>query len=305
MSLINSTAEIRETNVMESAATRVTAPSAAIAGVTSSILGKNSAKAKAISNGQASTNEKAEDRSFERDWTHLVFTRLSQRFDQGSASDVLHWAVQTFGVGLSIGTAFGASGIVLMDLALQIQPDVDIFYVDTGYFFPETEQLIDRLQNHYQRSFRRIATPLTIAEQSKRYGPQLHQNDPDLCCHLRKVQPMRQALRDSTAWVTALRRDQSKTRDATPMVKWNDRYGVLKLSPLVRWDEQDVWQYIHEHKLPYNELHDHNYPSIGCWPCTRAVLPGEDLRAGRWQGRDKTECGLHWEIGVGNNKLGD
>ena len=114
---------------------------------------------------------------------------------------------------------------------------------------------------------------------------------------------MNQALRDSTAWVTALRRDQSTTRDNTPMVKWNERYGVLKIAPLIRWDEGDVWQYVHEHKLPYNELHDRNYPSIGCWPCTRAVMPGEDLRSGRWQGRDKTECGLHWE--VGNNKLGD
>ena len=293
MSLINSTAEITA-GIIEANAIGTPSPVVASTSVISSAkngVSKNSAKPKAA----ATENE--------RDWSHLVFTRLSQRFDQGSASDVLHWAVQTFGVGLSIGTAFGASGVVLMDLALQIQPDVDIFYVDTGYFFPETEQLIDRLQNHYQRSFRRVSTVLTIAEQSKRYGPQLHQNDPDLCCHLRKVLPMNQALRDSTAWVTAVRRDQSTTRDTTPMVKWNERYGVLKIAPLIRWDEGDVWQYVHEHKLPYNELHDRNYPSIGCWPCTRAVMPGEDLRSGRWQGRDKTECGLHWE--VGNNKLGD
>ncbi|MEZ4866460.1 MAG: phosphoadenylyl-sulfate reductase [Caldilineaceae bacterium] len=230
------------------------------------------------------------------DWTRVVFTRLSSRFDTAAATDLLQWAIQTFGNGLSIGTSFGASGIVLMDLALKIQPDVDIFYVDTGYFFPETLQLIQRLQDHYQRPFRRVSTQLSVEEQTRRYGPRLQQSDPDLCCHLRKVAPMTVALADSTAWVTALRRDQSATRQQLPLVQWNERYNVVKLAPLVHWQEADIWGHIHEHALPYNELHDRNYPSIGCWPCTQPVQKGDDLRAGRWFGSTKTECGLHWEI---------
>lgn len=230
------------------------------------------------------------------DWTRVVFARLSNRFDTGAATDLLRWSIQTFGTGLTLGTSFGASGIVLMDLALRIQPDVDIFYIDTGYFFPETEHLIERLQNHYQRAFRRVATQLTLQEQQKRYGPNLYQNDPDLCCHLRKVSPMKQALADSTAWVSALRHDQASTRKEVPMVQWNERYNIVKIAPLIHWEEEDIWQYIHDHNLPYNELHDQNYPSIGCWPCTHAVQPGDDPRAGRWRGSNKVECGLHWEL---------
>jgi phosphoadenosine phosphosulfate reductase len=230
------------------------------------------------------------------DWTRLVFSRLSNRFQNGSGVDLLSWAVETFGGGLSIGTGFGASGVVLMDLALRINPDVDIFYIDTGYFFPETLDLIRRLENHYQRNLRRVATDLTIAQQEKRFGPALHTNDPNLCCQLRKVAPLKQALTDSTAWATALRHDQSSTRKDIRMVQWNERYNVLKISPLVHWTEADIWQHIDENKLPYNTLHDQNYPSIGCWPCTHPVQEGDDLRAGRWQGFEKKECGLHWEL---------
>lgn len=226
-------------------------------------------------------------------WANLVFGRINNRFNHGEASDVMAWANETFGNGLSIGTSFGTSGIVLMDLALRLNPEVDIFYIDTDFFFPETHALIGRLQQHYQRGFRVVKTNVTVAQQEKRYGPKLYENDPNLCCHVRKVEPLRQALADSTAWATALRHDQSSTRAQTSMVQWNTRYNVVKLAPLVRWTETDIWEYIHEHGLPYNELHDRNYPSIGCWPCTQPVLPGQDLRAGRWQGFNKTECGLH------------
>lgn len=226
-------------------------------------------------------------------WTYTVFSRLNQRFENGDAEGLLTWAIETFGTGLSVGTSFGTSGIVLMDLALKIQPDVDIFYVDTGFFFPETETLINRLQDHYQRNFRRVATTLSIEAQAEQYGPELYHRDPDLCCHLRKVEPLETALLNSTAWATALRRDQASTRKQTPAVSWSERYNVAKLAPLIHWTEADVWEYIRSHKLPYNELHDRDYPSIGCWPCTRAIKPGEDLRAGRWSGLAKTECGIH------------
>ncbi|HRW05820.1 MAG TPA: phosphoadenylyl-sulfate reductase [Caldilineaceae bacterium] len=230
------------------------------------------------------------------DWTRIVFGRISNRFDHAATTDLLVWAAQTFGTGLSVGTSFGTSGIVLMDLALHVNPDVDIFYIDTGYFFPETLDLMRRLEEHYQRNFRRVSTQMTIAEQEKRFGPRLYENDPDLCCHVRKVLPMSQALRDSTAWATAVRRDQASSRRNTPLVQWNERHNVVKLAPLAHWTEADIWNHIAEQKLPYNELHDRNYPSIGCWPCTRAVQPGEDLRAGRWSGREKIECGIHWDV---------
>lgn len=229
------------------------------------------------------------------DWSRVVFSRLSHRFQNGSGIDLLAWAVETFGNGLSIGTGLGASGIVLMDLALQINPDVDIFYIDTGYFFPETLDLIKRLEQHYQRNLRRVSAG-SIEQQTKRFGPQLYANDPDLCCQLRKVGPLKQALADSTAWVTALRRDQSSTRKDVGMIQWNERYQVVKIAPLAHWTEEDIWQHIREHNLPYNTLHDQSYPSIGCWPCTKPVQAGEDIRSGRWQGTEKKECGLHWEL---------
>jgi phosphoadenosine phosphosulfate reductase len=231
-----------------------------------------------------------------QDWTRLVFARLSHRYQHSDGVDLLAWATETFGAGLSIGTGFGASGIVLMDMALRINPDADIFYIDTGYFFPETLALINRLEVHYQRSLRRVTSDLTIEQQEKRFGPKLYENDPNLCCQVRKVWPLKKALADSTAWVTALRHDQSSTRKEVRMVQWNDRYNVVKIAPLAFWTEADIWQYIHEHRLPYNTLHDQNYPSIGCWPCTRPVNTGDDLRAGRWAGLDKKECGLHWEL---------
>lgn len=228
-----------------------------------------------------------------RDWTHLVFSRLNQQFEHGSAQDILGWALETFGRGLTLGTSFGASGIVLMDITLRMQPDVDIFYIDTGFFFPETHALIRRLENHYQRPFRRVSTNLSVEEQAHQHGPELYRHDPDRCCALRKVAPLQTALNDSTAWATALRRDQSPSRAQTPAVVWNNRHNIVKLSPLIHWTEDDIWDYVSLHNLPYNTLHDQNFPSVGCWPCTRPVQDGEDLRAGRWSGQNKTECGLH------------
>jgi phosphoadenosine phosphosulfate reductase len=226
-------------------------------------------------------------------WSHLVFARLNARYEQGPAEGILAWAIDTFGTGLTLGTSFGASGLVLMDMALKLQPDVDIFYIDTGFFFPETQSLIGRLEQHYQRSLRRVAPAHTPEQQAEQYGPALYGRDPDLCCQLRKVVPLQTALVDATAWATALRRDQAKTRTQTPAITWNERHNVVKVAPLIHWREAEIWGYIHTHAIPYNRLHDQGYPSIGCAPCTRMVQPGEDLRAGRWAGQTKTECGLH------------
>jgi len=226
-------------------------------------------------------------------WANLVFSRLNTRYEQATAEDIISWAIENFGTGLTVGTSFGASGLVLMDLAIKIQPDIDIFYIDTNYFFPESYKLIERIQDHYQRNLRRVLPEQTIAQQTEEYGPALYQRDPDLCCQLRKVAPLQTALQDSTAWVTAIRRDQASTRISTPAISWSERHNVVKVAPLIHWREDEIWQYVRNHNLPYNQLHDQGYPSIGCAPCTRPVQPGEDMRSGRWQGKSKIECGLH------------
>lgn len=228
-------------------------------------------------------------------WQLAFLSRLNQRFEQAPAEEILGWAVNNFGDGLALSTAFGASGMVLMDLALQVDPAVDIFFIDTGYFFAETYDLITRAEERYGRTFRRVLPEQSVAEQEQRYGPTLYHQDPDLCCHVRKVLPLAEALAGRTGWMSALRRDQSASRANTPILRWNGLHAVVKIAPLARWTEAQVWAYIRRHDLPYNGLHDRNYPSIGCWPCTRPVDPQtEDLRAGRWAGTAKTECGLHW-----------
>ena len=226
-------------------------------------------------------------------WQPPSISQLNCRLETKSAEEILQWSIEQFGDGFSIGSAFGASGMALIDMAVRINPDVDIFYIDTDYFFPESLALIDRAQRHYNRPFRRVASDTSVAEQEQTYGLQLYRSDADKCCNIRKVVPMAKALKGNTAWVSALRRDQSPTRAGTPVLRWNDKYGVVKISPLARWTEADVWAYIHQHNVPYNELHEQNYPSIGCWPCTQPVQPGDDLRAGRWVGLNKVECGLH------------
>ena len=230
-------------------------------------------------------------------WQLVFFARLNRRFEHAGAEEILRWAMLDFGSGLSIGTGLGASGMVLVDIALRIDPDVDVFYIDTGYFFPETYALIERAQDHYQRAFRRVTPAATVIADDELAETPLYSRDPDRCCHLRKVEPLAHALHDSTAWVSALRRDQSSTRTATRVVQWNARPGIVKIAPLVRWTEDDVWRYVEAHHVPTNQLHEQGYPSIGCWPCTRPVKSGEDQRAGRWAGLTKTECGLHWHTG--------
>ncbi len=226
-------------------------------------------------------------------WQLDSVSQFNRRLEEKSPEEILEWAIEQFGDGFTMGSAFGVSGMALIDMAMRINPDVDIFYIDTGYFFPETLALIDRAQRRYNRPFRRVTPDITIAEQERTHGPDLYRSNPDTCCNIRKVVPMEEALKGSTAWVSALRRDQSPTRAGTPVLRWNDKYSVVKISPLVKWTEADVWAYIHTHDVPYNELHEQNYPSIGCWPCTQAVQPGGDLRAGRWVGINKVECGLH------------
>jgi phosphoadenosine phosphosulfate reductase len=223
----------------------------------------------------------------------LDFADLNARFENEAPCDILRWAWEQFGDDLAVVTSFQPTGLVTLHMLLEFAPDVRVLTLDTGLLFPETVGLVDRWERDYGLNLTRVRPAQTVAEQAAGHGEALWERDPDLCCHLRKTVPLDEALKPFGAWITGLRRDQSDRRRATPIVSLDAKYGIVKLSPLATWTNDMVWTYIHAHGLPYNTLHDQNYASIGCWPCTRAVAPGEDQRAGRWSGRSKTECGIH------------
>jgi phosphoadenosine phosphosulfate reductase len=209
------------------------------------------------------------------------------------AEDVLAWAGQRFAPRLTFATGFGAEGCVLIDLVARFRVPVDVFTLDTGLLFPETYDLWRTLEARYGLSIRRIQPAQTVAEQAATYGDALWQHGPSRCCDLRKVTPLEAHLRSYDAWISAIRRDQTKARSTARAIEWDERFGLVKVNPLIRWTKSQVWAYLHEHDVPYNPLHDHGFPSVGCVPCTSAVGAGEDDRAGRWRGLVKTECGLH------------
>jgi phosphoadenosine phosphosulfate reductase len=206
---------------------------------------------------------------------------------------VLAWAFQTYGDNIAMATGFGVEGMALLDIAFRVNPDVKVFTGDTEFLFPETYDLIDRVEARYGTKVERLYSELTPEEQERAYGKALWARDPDQCCSLRKVEPLRRKLASLDAWVTAIRRDQTSERAGVQKVDWDEKFNLVKISPLADWTRESIWSYVVKHDVPYNPLHDRNYPSIGCTHCTRAVQPGEDPRAGRWAGFRKTECGLH------------
>lgn len=219
--------------------------------------------------------------------------RIHLLAEQWSAEDVLHWAFVTFQDRVEVASGFGVEGMVLIDIAARLQPSLRVFTLDTDFLFPETYALIERVEKRYGISVERLKPALTPDEQEKNYGPQLWSRNPDACCNVRKLEPLRRKLETLSAWVTSIRRDQTAARASARKVQWDSKFHLVKVNPLADWSSKRVWQYIVEHNVPYNPLHDQNYPSIGCMHCTRSVLPGEDPRAGRWAGFNKTECGLH------------
>ena len=204
---------------------------------------------------------------------------------------VLRWAGDTFGDGFAI-TSSMADGL-LAHLASDAIPGVHVVFLDTGYHFAETLGTRDWITGVLPITLVNVTPPQTVAEQDALYGPELHERDPDLCCSMRKVQPLAEALAGYTAWGSGVRRDESATRAATRIVDWDAKREMLKINPLAAWNQDDVDAYIARHHVPVNPLVDLGFASIGCAPCTRAVAPGEDPRAGRWAGRNKTECGIH------------
>jgi phosphoadenosine phosphosulfate reductase len=219
--------------------------------------------------------------------------RIHQLVEQWSPEDLLRWAFVTFGGYVEIASGFGPEGVVLIDIAARVQPEFRIFTLDTDFLFPETYSLMERIEKRYGIRVERIKPALTPDEQERMHGPALWSRDPDTCCNLRKVEPLRKKLSQLRAWVTSIRREQTPARAGALKVEWDAKFHLVKINPLVDWTAAKVWGYIHDHDLAYNPLHDRGYPSIGCTHCTRSVRPGEDARAGRWSGFNKTECGLH------------
>jgi phosphoadenosine phosphosulfate reductase len=222
----------------------------------------------------------------------VLIQQKSVEFEEASAETLLSWAVQTF-PNITLACSFGAEDVVLVDMLQKISPNSDIFYLDTDFHFKETYETRDRLQDFYGKDFIRVGSELTPEQQAEQYGEELWIKDANQCCNLRKVEPLTRILGKYDAWITGIRRDQAPTRANAKKIEYDTKFGLVKFNPLASWTSEDVWNYIREHKVIYNPLHDRNYPSIGCSYCTRQIMPGEDPRAGRWSGTGKIECGLH------------
>jgi phosphoadenosine phosphosulfate reductase len=206
---------------------------------------------------------------------------------------VLEWAFERFGDTVAISSAFGAEGMALIDIASRVRKNFRLFTLDTEFLFPETYNLMDRVEERYGITIEKVYPLNSPEEQERIYGAALWERQADQCCNLRKVEPLRRKLSELSAWITSIRRDQTSSRAGAGKVQWDEKFGLVKINPIADWSSKQVWQYIRQHDVPYNVLHERSYPSIGCTHCTRAVLPGEDPRAGRWSGSSKTECGLH------------
>ena len=208
---------------------------------------------------------------------------------------VLQWAYSTYSENeIVYASSFGAEAMVLIDLIQQIRPDARVVFLDTSLHFLETYEVIDKIESRFPLlRIERKHPALTLEEQAAQFGSALWKRNPNKCCELRKVIPLRETLTTKQAWISGLRREQSPTRANTEFINKDEKFKNIKICPLIHWTWDDVWSYIRNRDLPYNQLHDEKYPSIGCFPCTRPVLEDGNSRAGRWAGMGKTECGLH------------
>ncbi len=210
-----------------------------------------------------------------------------------SPQAILRWAVDTFHPRLTMATAFGAEGCCIIHMLAEIEPRVRIFNLETGYQFPETLELREQIKQRYGIEVELIRPEMSVAEYEAEHGGPMYEMRPDQCCHDRKIVPLRQAVAGYEAWISAIRKDQTQDRARADVVQWDAKFDLVKVNPLLGWTKRDVWGFLLKNRVPYNPLHDKNYPSIGCWPCTRPVGEGDDERAGRWAGKVKKECGLH------------
>ncbi len=228
----------------------------------------------------------------------------TERLECLSLDELLCWCWNYFGDKAAIGTSFQGSGLVIIDHAIRNGCNFPIFTIDTGLLFPETMELKKKLEDFWDVKIQGVHPEQTIEEQKKTMGPELWKTNPDSCCQMRKVLPLQSRLSSLDVWITGLRRGQSDQRKSTNVLemyefdKLRESY-IFKLNPMVNWSREKVWSYIKDQKIPYNTLHDKGYRSIGCWPCTKAISDGQDERAGRREGFNKTECGIHTFLGQG------
>jgi phosphoadenosine phosphosulfate reductase len=225
--------------------------------------------------------------------SEIEIEQLALRFESSSVEDILEWAVERFAPRLVMTSNFGAEGVVVIDKLARIAPQIPIIYLETGFQFNETDRLKEKIRERYRVNIVEQRAELSVAGQNRLYGENLYERNPDLCCRIRKVEPLNKTLERYDGWIAALRRDQSPTRAKIGVVEWNARHGLVKIHPLATWTRRDVWDYIIRHKLPYHPLYDDGYASIGCEPCTRRVAAGGHERSGRWEGKGKLECGIH------------
>ena len=216
---------------------------------------------------------------------------VSAALEGKPAQQIAAWTAGAFGTNVIIAASM--QDVILPHLFAQLIPGVEVLFLQTGYHFSETLLTRDVAARDLPITVIEALPVQSVAEQDAEYGEKLHDRDPNLCCFLRKVDPLARALEGRAAWVTGVRRIEAPTRAKTPIISWDDKHDLVKINPLVAWSDEDVEAYQVEHGLPRNPLVAQGYPSIGCAPCTRKVAPGEDPRAGRWSGNDKTECGIH------------
>ncbi|MDH4192826.1 MAG: phosphoadenylyl-sulfate reductase [Nitrospirota bacterium] len=221
---------------------------------------------------------------------------LNQSLESQAPQKIVETAIKQYGPSVILACSFGAEDVVLVDMMLRANPHSALFYLDTDFLFPETHVVKDRIIQRYQlqdEQIIQVKSKLSPAEQATQFGEALWLRDPDQCCSLRKVEPLTRILAKYAAWITGIRRDQAPTRASAGIVEWDTKFGLVKFNPLATWSWEQVWDYIRANNVPYNELHDQHFPSIGCTHCTTPVMPGDDPRSGRWKSSTKTECGLH------------
>lgn len=228
---------------------------------------------------------------------------LQERFAESSIEEVLRYFLYEYGNRIALASSLSAEDQVLTHFVLTIKPDARIFVLDTGRLPQETYATLMATRRHYGRNLE-VYFPDTAAVEimESEMGPDFFYEsvaNRHYCCDVRKVQPLKRVLSTLDVWITGLRREQAPTRTGMARIGWDETNGLLKLNPLIDWDTQQVWNYIRDHQLPYNPLHDQNYPSIGCAPCTRPINPGDGLRSGRWwwEEPEHKECGLHFHNG--------
>jgi len=219
----------------------------------------------------------------------------SRQLEDAAPAEILEFALAEYAPRVGVSTAFGIEGCALIHMAVQIDPKVQVFTIDTGYAFRETQQLKYKFVDKYGINLTTFEAQLTVPQQERKHGLKLFETDHDRCCAIRKVEPNKRALAELDGWIAGLRRDQGASRANIGLLEvlaHEDGTPLIKVNPLAKWTRNDTWRYVMDNDVPYNELLDRGYASVGCWPCTRPLRPGEDERAGRWDG-EKSECGIH------------